>query len=245
MGKPSRTGKPGIAADNNSGALGVPETVALSALDVPRRRGAETVRNAEVRDDSDRIFLNAGAIDTTARVERKPVGQFAGKRLHLVRFAGPIKPAWHKALQDAGGEVVTYIPSDAYLVHGDMKSLARLQAWAATEPAVQWEGTSRPEHKLLRPSPAGLYAVELIADPRANHRILRFINRLKPNRSSSNTTSCDTSMSSSPCAPPALRASPRERMSCPSSRLASRAKSASARLRSSPARPTRWNEPPP
>ena len=46
--------------------------------------------NLEIRDDYDRIFLNAGAIDTT-QATRGRVAPFAGKRLHLVQFAGHVR----------------------------------------------------------------------------------------------------------------------------------------------------------
>src|SRR5262245_38628001 len=51
----------------------------------------------EEHDDFNLIMLNAGPIDTTlpqAAALRHPVGAFAGKRMHLVQFAGPIRPEW-------------------------------------------------------------------------------------------------------------------------------------------------------
>ena len=126
-----------------------------------------------VRDEFDRLFLNAGEIDTT-KAPRKPVGQFAGKRLHLVQFAGPIKPEWYAALQEAGVEIVAYIPSNGYLVYGNANSLSR----ATKHAAVQWDGEYRHEHK-FRARPSELYAVQLVADPDANRETLRLIEKLK------------------------------------------------------------------
>ena len=54
---------------------------------------------------------------------RRNAGTFAGKRLHLVQFAGPIKPEWVDALEQNGARVVTYIPQNAYLVYGDARGI--------------------------------------------------------------------------------------------------------------------------
>jgi hypothetical protein len=55
---------------------------------------------AELRDDYNLILLNASRLDTTTtevKALRKTVGSFAGRRMHLVQFAGPIKPDWRRA----------------------------------------------------------------------------------------------------------------------------------------------------
>jgi len=148
--------------------------------------------NLEFRDDYDRIFLNSGAVDTTtaqAKALRKPLSQFTGKRLHLVQFAGPVQASWFDTLKNCGVEVVTYVPSNAYLVYGDLKSLGRLQAWAASERAVQWDGAYLDDYKIhptaraavvsAGQAPSGLYAIQLVADPEANPATLQLIGRLK------------------------------------------------------------------
>ena len=66
-------------------------------------------------------FLNAEAIDTAsdyAQTQRASavLGSFSGKRLHLVQFAGPVKPQWVDSLAADGLRVVNYIPDNAYLV---------------------------------------------------------------------------------------------------------------------------------
>src|SRR6185437_4316524 len=51
--------------------------------------------HVEIADDWNLIRLNTGQLDTSApgtRALRKTRGAFAGKRLHLVQFAGPVKP---------------------------------------------------------------------------------------------------------------------------------------------------------
>src|SRR6267378_1838173 len=58
------------------------------------------------------IALNTGPLDTTVPAVqglRVPAALTAGKRLHLLQFAGPIKPEWRDALEKTGVEIVTYI----------------------------------------------------------------------------------------------------------------------------------------
>ena len=83
------------------------------------RRRSRVVAPPKARDD---VLLNVGAIVTTsaqAAALRAAVGSFEGRRLHLVQFAGPIRPEWHEDLEATGADVIQYIPSYAYLVYGD------------------------------------------------------------------------------------------------------------------------------
>ena len=107
--------------------------------------------NAEVRDDSNAIFLNAASIDTSAtavKALRQPVGAFNGKRLHLVQFVGPMQNAWHEALKKTGARIISYLPENAYLVYGDAPSLAKLQRLAGTMTSLQWDGEYRDDYKI-------------------------------------------------------------------------------------------------
>src|ERR1700733_7692138 len=73
-------------------------------------------------DDDSLILLNAASINVKSsevQAMRKSVGSFDGKRMHLVRFAGAIKPEWFKMMTDTGVEVIDYIPNYTYLVYGD------------------------------------------------------------------------------------------------------------------------------
>ena len=59
----------------------------------------------ELRPEDDRIELNAGPIQTSlgmAQAAARGPANFSGKRLHMVQFAGPIKPEWHRGLIAAG-----------------------------------------------------------------------------------------------------------------------------------------------
>jgi Subtilase family len=156
----------------------------------------------QVRDEYNFIHLNAARLDTaTAEFQalRQPAGSFAGKRLHLLQFAGPVQPAWRKALLDAGAQIVNYIPFNAYLLYGDAAALARVQSLPAASVAVQWDGPylgRYKTHPAARAAATNLFAVQLVADAAANaetiallapverpRRVLQFINvitRLPP-----------------------------------------------------------------
>ena len=156
--------------------------------DLPGKSGAE------IRDEYNRIELNAAPIDTTAttaKTLRKTVGAFSGKRLHLVQFIGPVQPAWHDELRKTGVRVVAYIPHNTYLVYGDTKAMAQLQGWAATAPDVQWDGEYANDYRIHpsarhvdekgNPRTIGtdVFAIQLVADAEANAATLQLIDQLK------------------------------------------------------------------
>ena len=142
---------------------------------------------AELRDDYNLILLNARCLNTTnAEVQalRKTIGSFAGKRMHLVQFAGPVLPAWRQSLLDAGAQIVSYIPRNAYLIYGDAASIARVQASAAAAPRVQWEGAYLDEYKIHPSAKPGTvkidqFAIQLVSDDAANAGTLKLIDQLK------------------------------------------------------------------
>src|SRR5436305_8568834 len=73
----------------------------------------------ELSDEENLVMLNTGAIDTTkseAQISRLPIGAFIGRRLHLVQFAGPVKPEWYDALARMGVRIVAYIPHNTFLI---------------------------------------------------------------------------------------------------------------------------------
>ena len=165
-------------------------------------------------DQFDFIQLKAKRLDTRApelRALRRKAGPFAGRRLHLIQFAGPIQPQWPQTLERLGVRIVNYLPANAYLVYGDATALEQLQAWAASEPAVQWEGPYLQDYKLC-PLPAALekttapaasnetFSIQLIADDQANSTTLDLIQRrqLRPARKSSASCATETSSSISP-----------------------------------------------
>ncbi|HEV2394056.1 MAG TPA: S8 family serine peptidase [Verrucomicrobiae bacterium] len=149
---------------------------------------------AEVHDEYNFILLNAARLDTRraeVKALHKPAGSFAGKRMHLVQFAGPVQPAWRQALAASGVQIVDYLPYNAYLVYGDAQSLAKLQGLAPTISGIQWEApfaeaykihpAAEPVDRKGHPRAIGTdeFAVQLVADPPINQQTLRLLNQLK------------------------------------------------------------------
>ncbi len=151
-------------------------------------------RAPENRDEYNYIRLNAATLDTTApetTALRQAVGDFKGRRMHLVQFAGPTLPAWFEELRKTGVKVVDYIPNNSYLVYGDAASLARLQTWATSSASVQWEAPYQPAHRIHpnarktdakgRPHDIGTdyFTIQLEEDADTNPATLAVIDRLK------------------------------------------------------------------
>ena len=144
----------------------------------------------------DVIELHAGWLDTAAgsvelaAAEEVPAPA-ASRRLHLVQFAGPVKPEWHAALRQAGLRVVTHVPRNAYLVYGDAGAIRKLEDAASEAVHVQWQGSFRAAHKLhpharVEHEQAArgqlaqdLFSVQLVHDPEANAETLRWLEQAK------------------------------------------------------------------
>lgn len=142
----------------------------------------------------DLIELNSGALDSRkpeVKALRKAVGTFAGRRLHLIQFIGPIKPEWREAAEATGVRIIHYLPQNAYLVQGDARALARLQALGHSADYVQWEGEYAADFKLHpgarttdrggnpRAPATDLFAVQMVDDAEANAETLALLDRAK------------------------------------------------------------------
>jgi hypothetical protein len=175
------------AALRAQGAALVGEYGSFQIFDAPSAIADALVARgaAELRDQENLILLNAGAIDTTtpaAAALRGAAGSFSGKRMRLIQFAGPIQPAWYDSLLKTGVEVVTAIPSNAYLVYGDSSALKALDALAIQSPSVQWAGSYLDPYRVhpdLRSAPTPLISVQLFADPAENATTLALIDSLR------------------------------------------------------------------
>ncbi|MFN0108319.1 MAG: S8 family serine peptidase [Blastocatellia bacterium] len=147
-------------------------------------------------DEDNLVLLNAGTLDTTRpelQQQRGRAESFSNGEagLHLVQFAGPIKPNWYAALEATGVKIVNYIPNNAYLVYGEEQELARLTAWASRSEFVQWDGEYKSEYKLdpslsnflrgnLIPGDDNqLMAIQLVADENGNQATKQAIESLK------------------------------------------------------------------
>lgn len=164
----------------------------FSIVEMPRD-AVPAAMNVQVLEEENLVELNVGPIDTTTAAARQlvqPRGIFEGKSLHLVQFAGPIQPGWYQDLENTGVQIVTAIPSNAYLVYGDAQQLAAVQALAALSPHIQWNAEFLDEYKVnlaARPQnhvvsaqiEDNLYEIQLVADATANKGTLELIDQAK------------------------------------------------------------------
>ena len=68
----------------------------------------------------------------------------ASERLHIVQFVGTPTQQGRDAVAAVGGEVVSYLPEDAYVVRADASAAAAL----ATFETVRWVGPYHPAYRL-------------------------------------------------------------------------------------------------
>ncbi len=160
---------------------------AYKLVQVDDKALATLPESAELRDDYNEILLNAGKINTASAHGQSLRGmrmQAGGKRLHMVQFSGPIKPEWYKEMANTGVQVVTYLPSNAYIVYGDAPTLAKLEQHILTKGAesIQWDGEYLPDFKLnptIHTTSTEAFEIQLIKDVEANDETLQLINQLQ------------------------------------------------------------------
>ncbi len=142
--------------------------------------------------DSHLIRLNAGVVDTSTRLAaRAASSNEPGKRLFLVQFVGPIKGAWADDIRNRGGQIISYVPENTYLVYGEPASFGVGQtAVAGAASPVQWQGELLSAYKLSSmpmartaagdPVPATpYYAVQMVDDPAANLATMALVDQIR------------------------------------------------------------------
>jgi Subtilase family/Viral BACON domain len=117
-----------------------------------------------VRDEFNLIALNGYVLDTTnpaatynqlpGDLRRSDIslasanGTAPAGGLYLVQFAGPIQDEWLKSLRATGAEIVSYMPSNAYVVRGSAKAARRLLRLGSNNPVVQFVGDYEPAFRV-------------------------------------------------------------------------------------------------
>ena len=134
------------------------------ALDETKLGGREGLLalGLELRDQETIIGFNDSAFDTydTASVraayERMPaylkvhedeVGRNGEASLWVVQFRGPLKDEWLKRMEDAGGRLVQYVPSNSYVVSVNAGDRYAFEVFRR-DAVVQWSGVYQPFWKL-------------------------------------------------------------------------------------------------
>ena len=175
------------------GAKLVADYGAFQVVEADAAAVAKEQGNIEPTDAENFIELHAAKLDTrTAATKslRAARGNVRGKGLHLIQFAGPVKPEWRAELEATGVKIVSYIPQNAYLVFGDSKPLAAAQAWAGVNDFVQWEGAYSDDWKINPAArltnalgqahwPGTAFAIQLVDDAAANSNTLAQIDAFK------------------------------------------------------------------
>src|SRR5262249_34312943 len=96
-------------------------------------------------------MLRAGPSDTTegqpASLSSLGEPDSANEQLYLVQFVGPIKKQWVNELKSCG-EIVSYIPNNAYLLRANAAGVAQLETVRSTNSYVQWTGAYKPAFKI-------------------------------------------------------------------------------------------------
>ncbi len=180
----------------SQGARRIADYGGFQIIEVPQGHAAAIPAGAKAQpaDEFDFIELHAQRLDTKSPETvalRQSVPAFRGKRLHLVQFAGPVKPEWRQSVEEFGLRIAAFIPHNAYLVYGDSTALSRMRAWSANKDFVQWEGSyldsykTHPNARLVddkgrpRALAGNLFSIQLVDDPEPNAATLALIDQIK------------------------------------------------------------------
>lgn len=140
------------------GAQVVAETDATVTLQVPRAR-VEHLRSelvahvelVEVRDDFDSIQFRAFPIDVRAGQPAYPStwrssrdASKGAREAFLIQFAAAPQPAWMEGMAAAGLRVISYVPTNAYVVVGDAAAVETIR----DRFPVQFVAIHQPVHKI-------------------------------------------------------------------------------------------------
>jgi subtilisin-like proprotein convertase family protein len=161
----------------------ISEYDSFRVVEVSEREAAQLADAPGVtqRNDFNYVYLNAVEINTTSPAAQSLRGQqelVDGVGMRLVQFAGPIQPGWVRMLEATGVQIVTPIPSNAYLVYGNAKSFAALDAWMQRTEVVQWDS---PFYGLFKVHPSAIPGSKQYIDTNGEYQVQLF-NDQKGNR---------------------------------------------------------------
>ena len=127
--------------------------VSPQALANPANLDAIYLRGGNVIDTR----TTAGIIGNTRGVAPLTVGnqllqsRTVGKQLWMVQFIGPIRDEWLDLLRNLGLELVSYMPTHAYIIWGDGDAIGKLDDLVAQGDVLRWSG---PYHGAYRLAPS-------------------------------------------------------------------------------------------
>jgi len=137
------------------GARSAGEYPDSTLLDVPpsalKQLKADERSRVAVREDFDRILLDAGPIHTrhpprlSAEETAFNFQAAKGMSLHLIQCSGPIREDWVNQIDSVkGARRITYLAQNAYLLWASPEALEEIRRL----PFVQWEGSFLPKQKV-------------------------------------------------------------------------------------------------
>jgi hypothetical protein len=161
----------------------ISEYEGFRVVEVSEREAAQLADAPGVtqRNDFNYVYLNAVEINTTSPAAQSLRGQqelVDGVGMRLVQFAGPIQPGWVRMLEATGVQIVTAVPSNAYLVYGNAKSFAALNAMMQRTQVVQWDS---PFYGLFKVHPSAIPGSKQYIDTNGEYQVQLF-NDQKGNR---------------------------------------------------------------
>jgi subtilisin-like proprotein convertase family protein len=209
----SRTGNPAYRSPGNkhkfritspalarqlkaAGARTIADYASFSLLSVDEQMmgSLQSQGVGELRDEENLIQFNGAWLDTTSEKavlmnQSATAADLSGSEedsLHVIQFAGPVKPEWYASIASAGLKVVSYIPNNAYLVYGNPRAIGKMRSLASRTASIQWDSPHLPEFKLGSrhaeqkkdgiTTGSDLYAIQMLADGAGNQSTMALIN---------------------------------------------------------------------
>ena len=132
-------------------AVTLPETAAADEPFPFRLKNTESPIGDLVRNETAVLLRNA-FIDTALGSklvipdELKATGD---PRTYIAQARGPVTAAFRRHISLSGGNIISYIPNNAYLVRVDAGGAARLANWSGTQSVLPFEPYYKLEMKLL------------------------------------------------------------------------------------------------
>lgn len=111
-------------------------------------------QSVQVSSEFDTIELrNTGKIDTLNNRIPEIANGLAQVRTNdyqmwMVQFGGPVKNEWVTNLQTMGAEIVSYMPSNAYVIWATGETLNKLEKSVNTNGYLAWTGAYHPSYRL-------------------------------------------------------------------------------------------------
>ncbi len=163
------TGTSSVSSGTNSAPAAVKETAKVSAACTNRLayRLANTPRTiGQLMNDQHAILLENAFIDTTTQLDLKIPSHLKSKGdpgAYIVQAKLPLDSAFRSLIAGAGGDIISYIPNNAFLVQMSAGAAAALEGNGLVQTVVPYEPYYKIQASLLglaidqQPLPPGMF----------------------------------------------------------------------------------------